>query len=46
MRKIQELATDSSKIEEINNLVVQLEQVCLQACDELEEEFNKIKKNI
>ena len=46
VRKIQELATDSSKIEEINNLVVQLEQVCLQACDELEEEFNKIKKNI
>lgn len=42
-KKIQELATATVKTEEINNLVLQLEQVCLKACIELQEELNIIK---
>lgn len=41
--KIQELATAPEKIEEIHELVEQLEEVCLQACTELQEEFDTIK---
>jgi PAS domain S-box-containing protein len=41
--KIQELATAPEKTEEIHELVEQLEEVCLQACTELQEEFDTIK---
>lgn len=41
--KIQELATAPEKTEEIHELVQQLEEVCLQACTELQEEFDTIK---
>lgn len=41
--KIQELATATEKTEEIHELVQQLEEVCLQACTELQEEFDTIK---
>ena len=42
-KKIQELTTTPIKTEEINNLVLRLEKVCTQACNELQEELNKIK---
>ncbi|MFV5692161.1 PAS domain S-box protein [Flavobacterium sp. LT1R49] len=42
-KKIQEFASAQEKSEEIHNLVLQLEEVCLQACNELEEELNIIK---
>ncbi|MFV5695371.1 Hpt domain-containing protein [Flavobacterium sp. LB3P122] len=42
-KKIHELANAQEKSEEILNLVLQLEEVCLQACNELEEELNIIK---
>ncbi|MFV5687893.1 PAS domain S-box protein [Flavobacterium sp. ZT3R25] len=42
-KKIQEFASAQEKSEEIHNLVLQLEEVCLQACYELEEELNIIK---
>lgn len=41
-KKIQELATAPEKSKEINELVQQLEEVCLQACTELQEELNTI----
>ena len=42
-KKIQELATTQEKLEGIHDLVLQLEQVCLQTCIELQEELNTIK---
>jgi CheY-like chemotaxis protein len=42
-KKIQEFATVQEKNEEIHDLVLQLEHVCLQACIELEEELQIIK---
>jgi hypothetical protein len=45
-KKIQEYANNIQlKNEEMPNLVLQLEDVCAQACKELEEEFNLIKKS-
>ncbi|MFV8376164.1 response regulator [Flavobacterium sp. LB1P71] len=44
-KKIQEFATAKEKNEEIHDLVQQLEEVCLQACTELEEEFQLIKNS-
>ncbi|MFV8323772.1 response regulator [Flavobacterium sp. LS2R12] len=44
-KKIQELATVQEQLEGIHDLVLQLEEVCLQTCIELEEELNTIKKN-
>ncbi|MFV8342985.1 response regulator [Flavobacterium sp. XS2P39] len=43
-KKIQELAIAQEKPEEIPKLVLQLEEVCLQACTELKEELNTITK--
>ncbi len=40
-RKVQEFA--GTQNEEIEQLVIQLENICSQACNELEEEFNRIK---
>ena len=42
-KKIQEYATAQQETEGIADLVLQLENICTQACKELEEEFNKIK---
>ena len=50
-KKIQEYAGNKQQTDaclpdrqEISDLVLQLENVCVQACEELEEEFNMIKK--
>ncbi|MFV8342980.1 PAS domain S-box protein [Flavobacterium sp. XS2P39] len=45
-KKIQEFASTQEKSEAIHDLVLQLEEVCLQACSELEEELNIIKNTI
>ena len=42
-KKIQEFASLKEQEEEIHQMVSQLENVLIQACKELEEEFNKIK---
>ncbi len=42
-KKIQEYASTQQQTEGISELVLQLENVCLKACIELEEEFNTIK---
>jgi PAS domain S-box-containing protein len=42
-KKIQEFAIAQEKSEGIDDLVLQLEEICLQACSELEEELNLIK---
>ena len=44
-KKIQELATAQEQLEGIHDLVLQLEEVCMQTCIELEEELDTIKKN-
>ncbi|MFV5699697.1 response regulator [Flavobacterium sp. ZT3R17] len=44
-KKIQELTMAQEKSNEIHDLVLQLEQVCLQACIELEEELEIIKNS-
>jgi CheY-like chemotaxis protein len=44
-KKIQEFTTAQEKNEEIHELVLQLEEVCLQACSELEEELEIIKNS-
>ena len=43
-KKIQEYASTQQQADAIAALVLQLEGVCTQACKELEEEFNNIKK--
>ncbi|EIA07189.1 PAS domain S-box protein [Flavobacterium frigoris] len=42
-KKVQDSATAHENMDEINNLVLQLENICNQACTELEIEFNNIK---
>ncbi|MBU3928197.1 MAG: response regulator, partial [Bacteroidetes bacterium] len=42
-RKVQECASTRQPSEELPELVIQLENICLQACAELEVEFNAIK---
>jgi len=44
-KKVQEYANTHLQEEGIEDLVRQLENVCTQACKELEEEFNKIKNS-
>lgn len=44
-RKIQENARTLLHIEDIKNMILQLEGVCTQACIELDNEYNIIKKN-
>ena len=44
-KKIQEFAKAQKKIEDIHDFVSELEQACIQACAELEEEYNLIKNN-
>jgi HPt (histidine-containing phosphotransfer) domain-containing protein len=43
-KKIQEYAVTQQHLEDIQELVLQLENICSQACEELEEEFILIKK--
>jgi PAS domain S-box-containing protein len=45
-KKIQEFASVQIQVDEINELVIQIENVCAQACIELEEEFNLIKSKV
>ena len=42
-RRIQDFAVKQARTENINDLVEKLEQVCMQACDELQVEFERIK---
>ncbi|NEW80123.1 MAG: response regulator, partial [Gelidibacter sp.] len=44
-KKIQEYASTQQQTDGISEMVLQLEEVCLQACLELEVEFNAIKNN-
>jgi CheY-like chemotaxis protein len=43
-KKVQEYASAEQHTNEIPGLVLQLENICAQACKELEKEFNAIKK--
>ena len=45
-KKIQDFALAQEKTEGIVELVLELEKICLQACTELQEEFNTIKKTL
>lgn len=45
-KKIQDSAIAQEKTDEIADLVLELEKICLQACIELQEEFNTIKNTI
>jgi PAS domain S-box-containing protein len=45
-KKVQECASTQQQTDVIPGLVIQIEVVCAQACTELKEDFNKIKKNI
>ncbi len=45
-KKVLEYARTQQQFEGIENLVLQIENVCVQACKELEEEFNKMKKTM
>jgi hypothetical protein len=42
-KKIQDYATTQQLADEIPDMVLQLENICAQACKELTEEFNSIK---
>jgi PAS domain S-box-containing protein len=43
-KKVQDYASTQKQGDEISTLVHQLETICTQACNELEKEFNRIKK--
>jgi PAS domain S-box-containing protein len=43
-RKVQEFAITQKQSEGISDLIYQLEKICSQACIELKEEFNRIKR--
>jgi HPt (histidine-containing phosphotransfer) domain-containing protein len=42
-RQVQDYSGDIQHTERISGLVLQIENVCTQACDELEEEYNMLK---
>jgi PAS domain S-box-containing protein len=42
-RKVQDFASTQKENDEIQDMVLQLENICGQACEELKEEFTKIK---
>jgi CheY-like chemotaxis protein len=44
-KKIQEFAISQTQTEGINEMVLEIERICTQACLELEEEIKNIKKN-
>lgn len=43
--KIQEYASTQQQADDITEMVIKLEEICMQACNELEEEFNAFKDN-
>jgi len=43
-RKVKDYAGTQLMIEDVSEIVLQIEKVCVQACVELQEEFNNIKK--
>lgn len=43
--QVQEYASTQTQTDHIPSLILQLETVCLQACDELQEEYNSIKNS-
>jgi len=43
-KKVQQYAKNQEQTDKIPTLVLQLENICTQACIELQEEFNLIKK--
>ncbi|MCX6320553.1 MAG: ATP-binding protein [Bacteroidia bacterium] len=45
-KKIQEYASTQEHLDEVQELVMQLENICFQACEELKEEHNLIKNTI
>jgi HPt (histidine-containing phosphotransfer) domain-containing protein len=45
-KKVQEFASTQQHFEGVPSLVVQLENICLQACEELKEEYNILKVNL
>jgi hypothetical protein len=42
-KKVQEFAKSQQEADAILEMVTQLENVCVEACKELQEEFNRIK---
>jgi PAS domain S-box-containing protein len=44
-KKVQEYASTQQQTGDITEMVMKLEKVCMQACNELEEEFNAFKNN-
>jgi len=42
-KRVQEFATSQQQTDDISEVVLKLENICTQACKELEEEFNTIK---
>jgi PAS domain S-box-containing protein len=44
-KKVQEYASTQKQTEEITGMVLQLENICMQACIELQEEFDSIKNS-
>jgi hypothetical protein len=44
-KKVQEYASTQKQTEGITEMVLQLENICTQACIELQEEFNTIKNS-
>ena len=42
-REIQDFASTQKQVDGIHDLVLQLETICVQACEELKDEFTKIK---
>ena len=44
-KKVQEFATSHEEADRIPNLVLQLENICTQACEELTEEYYAIKNS-
>jgi CheY-like chemotaxis protein len=44
-KKVQEYASTQKQTEEITEMVLQLENICIQACLELQEEFDTIKNS-
>jgi CheY-like chemotaxis protein len=44
-KKVQEFASNQLQLDGIPEMVLQLENICAQACEELKEEFNRIKSS-
>jgi hypothetical protein len=44
-KKVQEYANTQKQTDGIPDLLIQIEHICLQACEELKKEYNTIKKH-